>query len=189
MKDLGTLSPHFGDGSPEPTLQAILSAYALAHGAPDPTAAHAYAARYLAVLIDDVAQNEPWRQFERFVVENWGEANAPDHVQAEFGPATTPREQYLLNALAELNNDYVMATGLGGENGEVLEVLKKGARSGRDLDVAHLEEELGDALHYWVRVAKRYGLDPLTIMDKNKRKLEARWAARRAADAAEASDS
>jgi hypothetical protein len=44
--------------------------------------------------------------------------------------------------------DYIMAVGLGGETGEVLEVLKKSVRDGKSPELKqNLTLELGDALY------------------------------------------
>ncbi len=68
---------------------------------------------------------------------------------------------------------YIMATGLAGETGEVLELLKKHVRDG-SIDTRHLLLELGDVLHYLTRIAAEYGFSLPQVMDANVVKLEQR---------------
>ena len=69
------------------------------------------------------------------------------------------------------------AIGLAGESGEVVDIIKKHVMYGRDLDKEHLTEEVGDALHYLLRIVHFY-LDDLSleeIMKANILKLEKRY--------------
>lgn len=76
-------------------------------------------------------------------------------------------------------DDYLMATGLGGETGEVLEVLKKYVRSHLDTpDKLELLLELGDVMYYLTMIAERYGLNLNEILEANVNKLESRKATR-----------
>ena len=68
---------------------------------------------------------------------------------------------------------YIMATGLAGETGEVLELLKKHVRDG-EVDTHALLLELGDVLHYLTRIAAEYGFSLPQVMDANVVKLEQR---------------
>lgn len=68
---------------------------------------------------------------------------------------------------------YIMSTGLGGETGEVLELLKKHVRDGV-LDTDDLALELGDVLHYLTRIGLQFGFTLDDIMLRNIRKLEER---------------
>jgi NTP pyrophosphatase (non-canonical NTP hydrolase) len=86
----------------------------------------------------------------------------------------------------------IMALGLGGEAAEVAaevydllmaagktqETLKKVVRGTHQLDRIKLALELGDVLHYWVAIAKRFNLDPEQIIEGNIAKLNAREAAK-----------
>jgi NTP pyrophosphatase (non-canonical NTP hydrolase) len=72
-------------------------------------------------------------------------------------------------------DDYIMSLGLGGETGEVLEILKKKVRDNSQLDVNHLTEELGDVLYYLVKIANRNNIQLHDIMIKNWVKLENRY--------------
>jgi len=65
--------------------------------------------------------------------------------------------------------------GLGGECGEVQDLLKKVVFHGRELDVDALEKELGDVLWYLAAVATCFGLDMGSIAAKNIKKLETRY--------------
>lgn len=72
-----------------------------------------------------------------------------------------------------LRDDYIMAAGLGGETGEVLEILKKHVRDEK-LDLKHLEEELGDVLFYLTMICNRHGIKLVDVMETNVTKLTAR---------------
>jgi hypothetical protein len=52
---------------------------------------------------------------------------------------------------------FVMALGLGGETGEVLEAIA-------DNDPKATAKELGDVCYYWGRLAQFYGLDPVKML-------------------------
>src|ERR1700733_8949307 len=56
--------------------------------------------------------------------------------------AGNPKKKYNIRDL------FVMTAGLGGETGEVLEILKKSERAKKKPDINHLAEELGDVLYY-----------------------------------------
>jgi len=74
----------------------------------------------------------------------------------------------------DLKSLFIMATGYAGETGEVVELLKKHVRDGRDIK-ADLLLELGDQLHYFVRIAQRFGFTLEEIMDANIVKLDERF--------------
>lgn len=67
------------------------------------------------------------------------------------------------------------ALGLCGEAGEVAELVKKAVHHGKDLDLGHLEEELGDVLFYLVALMTQIGSDPCKVTARNRAKLEARY--------------
>lgn len=102
-------------------------------------------------------------QYERFVAEQWSHRR-----NAAAGPA--PRLQP--EALRQL---YIMATGLAGETGEVMEHLKKYVRDGK-LDRDALALELGDVLYYLVRIGAEFGFSLDEIQRRNVEKLMARRA-------------
>jgi NTP pyrophosphatase (non-canonical NTP hydrolase) len=66
--------------------------------------------------------------------------------------------------------------GLSGEVGEVTDMLKKFLyhRNGKPLDIAHLRDELGDVLWYFVVLLDTVGLTLEEVMAANIEKLEQR---------------
>lgn len=83
--------------------------------------------------------------FERFVAWNWSNRRG-----REGRKETEPRAEYW-------RQRFIMATGVGGEGGEILELLKKHARDGH-LDEHQLGLEIGDQLVYLTRLAQEHGL-------------------------------
>lgn len=73
--------------------------------------------------------------------------------------------------------------GLGGETGEVLDIIKKAQRDGVPVDKAHLAEELGDVLWYVANIGSAYDLDLEKIIDGNVAKLRKRYNIREVDDA------
>lgn len=67
-------------------------------------------------------------------------------------------------------DDFVMTVGLGGETGEVLEVLKKQVRDGK-FKKKDLIKELGDVQYYLTMIAYRHGISLREIWDTNRKKL------------------
>lgn len=99
--------------------------------------------------------------YERFVAQQWSHRRNPaGKVGAEFDAA----------ALRQL---FIMTTGLSGEAGEVVELLKKHVRDGK-LDVDALALELGDVLYYLTRIGQEFGLSLADIQERNQLKLIAR---------------
>jgi NTP pyrophosphatase (non-canonical NTP hydrolase) len=72
-------------------------------------------------------------------------------------------------------NPLLIALGVGGEAGEVMEIIKKGNRPGKTVDVEHLKEEIGDVLWYLANLATHYDLDLEEIVFANIDKLEERY--------------
>lgn len=68
-----------------------------------------------------------------------------------------------------------MIFGANGEIGEVTDLLKKYLFQGHSLDVAKLEEELGDVMFYLVNLATIFNLDMENILDINIEKLKSRY--------------
>ena len=93
--------------------------------------------------------------YQAFVKNNWSR-------RMEAAPQDNP-----------LRDLFVMTVGLGGETGEVLELLKKHVRDGH-IDRDDLALELGDVLHYLTRIALQYGFDLQEIMALNMAKLAKR---------------
>jgi NTP pyrophosphatase (non-canonical NTP hydrolase) len=83
----------------------------------------------------------------------------------------------------ELRELFIMSVGLGGEAGEVQELLKKHVRDGREI-VADLRLELGDVLHYLTRIASQFGMTLEDIMLANRSKIEHRHTLRMEKDRA-----
>jgi NTP pyrophosphatase (non-canonical NTP hydrolase) len=80
-----------------------------------------------------------------------------------------------------IHDDYIMGTGLPGEVGEVLEIVKKIERDHvRDDPEAFAEAklnlrlELGDVLYYLVMIAARHNISFDSIIKENVLKLEKR---------------
>lgn len=81
------------------------------------------------------------------------------------------------NAALDLRDRFIMTVGLGGETGEVLEILKKAERDGK-LDKEHLTEELGDVLYYLTMICSANDITLQEVMDANVEKLNKRYADR-----------
>ena len=96
--------------------------------------------------------------FGFFVEQNW---------RKRIGPA--PQTQ----AEDDMRQLFIMTAGLGGETGEVLELLKKHIRDGREIR-ADLTHELGDVLHYWMRICAQFGLRPHDVIAANIKKISER---------------
>lgn len=64
--------------------------------------------------------------------------------------------------------------GLSGETGELVDLIKKSVFYGRPWDQEKLLSELGDVIHYYMRIAHLLNFSLPTIMEYNKNKLKAR---------------
>ena len=73
-------------------------------------------------------------------------------------------------------DEVVFALGLGGETGEVLEILKKARRDLAVPDIPHIKEELGDVLWYVANLCTVFGLTLEEVIDGNVHKLCERYA-------------
>ena len=73
-------------------------------------------------------------------------------------------------------DETVFALGLGGETGEVLEIIKKAKRDLAVPDTLHLKEELGDVLWYVANLCTAYGLELEEVINANVHKLCERYA-------------
>jgi NTP pyrophosphatase (non-canonical NTP hydrolase) len=102
--------------------------------------------------------------YERFVARQWS------HRRNPAAPRSTPVDAEKLRQL------FIMTTGIAGEAGEVVELLKKHVRDGV-LNVDDLALELGDVLYYLVRIGQEFGLTLGEIQERNTLKLMARRAA------------
>jgi NTP pyrophosphatase (non-canonical NTP hydrolase) len=83
-----------------------------------------------------------------------------DAVLKTLGPDADPRS---------------LALGVGGEAGEVMEIIKKAHRPGRSVDVEHLKEELGDVLWYVAALASHYNISLPIVAEHNIQKLKERY--------------
>lgn len=87
--------------------------------------------------------------------------------------------EYQLRLITTLGDDKMdmvhMAMGIGGESGEVVDVVKKHVAYGKPLDRAHLIEELGDLLFYMNGLIWMLDSSWDEVMGTNIRKLEARY--------------
>lgn len=85
---------------------------------------------------------------------------------------------YQIEAVSTLGPDRdikSLALGVGGEAGEVMEIIKKGTRPGKTVDVTHLKEEIGDVLWYLAVLADTFDLDLDEIAMENIDKLRERY--------------
>lgn len=69
------------------------------------------------------------------------------------------------------------ALGIGGEAGEVVDLIKKCVIYDRELDVTKLVEEIGDVLYYMQAALNEVGLDLNHAMLMNMDKLNKRFSA------------
>lgn len=86
--------------------------------------------------------------------------------------------EYQNKAVATLGpdrNPLLLALGVGGEAGEVMEIIKKGHRPDKVVDVPHLLEEIGDVLWYLATLAEYYHLTLDKVAEYNIYKLEERY--------------
>ena len=87
--------------------------------------------------------------------------------------AVWSRKMWLSDVIEE-RDITIMSLGLGGETGEVLELLKKRVRDDT-LDLNHLKKELGDVLYYWSMLCNAFGLSPTDVMAANMEKVNGRY--------------
>lgn len=73
-------------------------------------------------------------------------------------------------------DDITFALGLGGETGEVLEILKKARRDQAPIDFKHLKEEIGDVLWYVANLCTSFGFSLEDVAYSNVGKLCERYA-------------
>ena len=67
------------------------------------------------------------------------------------------------------------AIGLGGEAGEVLDLIKKGIFHQQGIDLIKLKKELGDVLWYLSALCTQFGFTLDDVMETNIEKLKARF--------------
>lgn len=76
------------------------------------------------------------------------------------------------------------ALGIGGEAGEIQDIIKKHWVYGKPIDRVHLIEECGDLFHYFTMLLNVHGLTLDEIRDANIRKLKTRYPTGYTADCA-----
>lgn len=67
------------------------------------------------------------------------------------------------------------AVGISGEAGELLDAIKKGWAYNKPIDVANVQEELGDILFYVQAMCNQYGWTFGDVIDANVAKLIKRY--------------
>ena len=78
----------------------------------------------------------------------------------------------------DLHDLFIMTAGIGGETGEVLEILKKAERGkmhGKKIDLEHLTEELGDVLYYLKMLCSYHKISLSDVLQKNVMKIDVRY--------------
>ena len=65
--------------------------------------------------------------------------------------------------------------GLSGEVGELNDMIKKWIFHGHDLDIYHVQKEIGDIMWYVAMMCESFGLSLDGVMKANIDKLEARY--------------
>ena len=79
------------------------------------------------------------------------------------------------NLTPEQANLWHMATGIGGEAGEVEDAIKKHVIYQKPLDVENVKEELGDLLFYMSNLMQSVGLSFEEVLQHNVDKLSVRY--------------
>lgn len=69
------------------------------------------------------------------------------------------------------DSKFLAALGLNGEAGEVSEIIKKHLLHGKDLDLDHLRDELGDVLWYFFHALNAFDISFDDVLEGNVRKL------------------
>lgn len=77
-------------------------------------------------------------------------------------------------AVAEMPLYDDLCYGLITEVGEVVDIIKKGGRKGRSIDVVWLGEEIADVMWYLTRLADKYELNMEALLSGNIEKLNKR---------------
>ena len=68
-----------------------------------------------------------------------------------------------------------MIMGILGETGEVADIIKKHYYQGHDMDMEHIEEEIGDVMFYIVNLCNVLDLDLEALLYQNHTKLMKRY--------------
>lgn len=83
--------------------------------------------------------------------------------------------QLALRTASEENKMIHACFGIGGESGEILDIVKKSVFYGKELNREHLVEEIGDALWYFNLLIHALDSSWGEVFEANIRKLEARY--------------
>jgi len=97
--------------------------------------------------------------------------NALDRYQEAAG-RTAPGPITISPEMAELAN---YGLGIGGEAGEVVELIKKAVYHGHKIDQEDIKKELGDVVWYVVNIARLAGINFSEVAAANIEKLKARY--------------
>lgn len=85
--------------------------------------------------------------------------------------------QGILKATLEREPIVGFALGLAGEAGEVIDDIKKKYFHGRDIDMQHTIEELGDVMWYVANIATQLHVSLDDVIERNVKKLSTRYPA------------
>lgn len=80
-----------------------------------------------------------------------------------------------LGAKEECKNIFNAALGLGGEAGEVQDIIKKHEFQGHDLVLDDVKNELGDVLWYVALMCETLGISLDEVMEMNLTKIKKRY--------------
>lgn len=94
-----------------------------------------------------------------------------DYVNSRYSKENESVREERIKGHAELMHAIF---GLNGEVGELTDLVKKSIFYGKPWDHDKLMSELGDVIHYYMRVAHLLGYSLPTVMEGNYEKLEAR---------------
>jgi NTP pyrophosphatase (non-canonical NTP hydrolase) len=121
-------------------------------------------------------------EYGQFTVDLWvsGERTIKDVFAAKAYEKSENVDMYKRIKLVAAENESernlsIMALGLAGETGEVIEKIKKILRDGT-YDEENIVKELGDVVYYWARLCRFFGKNPSEIIAANVEKLESRKA-------------
>lgn len=119
--------------------------------------------------------------YERWVEQVWSAGGAVDLrdlaiMNSGLGGETGEVQELLVRELATIAE---LSTSLGKEAGDVVERVKKHIRNHRQLGREEMTSELGDVLYHVVRIARWQGISMREIMTANRRKVNERIRDRR----------
>ena len=87
--------------------------------------------------------------------------------------------QWTENTCAKLENpqldDFHMLMGMATETAEIFDIYKKHLAYKKELDMIHVQEEIGDLIFYIASFCRMNNLDLEKIIETNVKKLESRY--------------